>query len=140
METYGVSFEGFVPSCGWAMYRQTEEKLIPNLKAEVEGWRVRRDEAANERAALKGLKSDIEGLSKSRDGLVGRLRAKISGSETTVNDVMPLGVQEAEVETTSSWQGLLSWLDASESPITVRSRPTLRRSVSRRRSSSRRAK
>lgn len=117
METYGVSFEGFEPSCGWAMYKHTEEELIPNLKAEVERWRVRRDAAANERASLKGLKADLEEMTKSRESLVGKLRAKISGSETTVDDVMPLGVKEAEVETRSSWQELSSWLDAAKSPI-----------------------
>ena len=117
METYGVSFEGFEPSCGWAMYKHTEEELLPNLKAEVVRWRVRRDEAANERAALKGLKADLEGMAKSRDGLVGKLRAKISGCATTVNDVMPLGVKEAEVVTHGSWQELSSWLDAAKSSI-----------------------
>ena len=117
METYGVSFDGFEPSCGWVMYKHTEEELIPNLKAEVERWRTRRDEAANERAALKGLKSDFEGLSKARDGLVGKLKAKISGREITVNDVMPLGVQEEKIKTSSSWQELSSWLDAAKLPI-----------------------
>lgn len=117
METYGVNFDGFEPSCGWAMYKHTEEELIPNLKAEVERWRVRRDDAANERAALKGLKSDFEGLSKARDGLAGKLKAKISGREITVNDVMPLGVQEEKIKTSSSWQELSSWLDAARSPV-----------------------
>ena len=117
METYGERFDGFEPSCGWAMYKHTEEELIPDLKAEVERWRVRRDGAANERVALKGLKSYVEGLSKSRDGLVGKLKAKISGSETTINEVMPLGVQEEEIKTSSSWQDLAAWLDAAKSPI-----------------------
>ena len=117
METYGVNFDGFEPSCGWAMYKHTEEELIPNLKAEVERWRVRRDGAASERAALKGLKSDFEGLSKARDGLAGKLKAKISGREITVNDVMPLGVQEEKIKTSSSWQELSSWLDAARSPV-----------------------
>lgn len=117
METYGVSFDGFEPSCGWAMYKHTEEELIPNLKAEVERWRARRDGAANERTALKGLKADLEGMVKSRDGLVGRLRAKISGGDTNVNDVMPLGVKEADVKTQSSWQDLAVWLDAAKSPM-----------------------
>ena len=35
METYGVNFEGFEPSCGWAMYKHTEEELIPYLKADI---------------------------------------------------------------------------------------------------------
>ena len=106
METYGVSFDGFEPSCGWVMYKHTEEELIPNLKAEVERWRVRCHDAANERAALKGIKSDFEGLSKASDGLAGNLTAKISGREITVNDVMPLGVQEEKIKTSSSWQEL----------------------------------
>ena len=117
METYGVSFEGFQPSCGWPLYKYVEEELIPYLKAEVVRWRERRDEASNERAALKGLKADLEGMMKSRDGLVAKLQAKISGSETKVNDVMPLGVKEAEVETSSTWQALSSWLDESKTTI-----------------------
>jgi hypothetical protein len=99
------------------MYKHTEEELIPHLKNEVVRWRERRDAAANERAALKGLKADLEGMMKSRDGLVAKLQAKISGSETKVNDVMPLGVKEAEVETSSTWQELSSWLDESKTTI-----------------------
>lgn len=117
METYGVSFEGFQPSCGWPMYKHTEEELIPHLKNEVVRWRERRDEAANERAALKGLKVDLEGMMKSRDGLVAKLGAKVPGSGTKVNEVMPLAVKEAKVETRSSWNELASWLDASKSPL-----------------------
>ncbi|MBQ7176152.1 MAG: hypothetical protein IJS08_01960, partial [Victivallales bacterium] len=84
------------------MYKHTEEELIPYLKNEVVRWRERRDEAAKERAALKGLQADLEGMMKSRDGLIAKLQAKISGSETKVNDVMPLAVKEAKVETSSS--------------------------------------
>ena len=75
METYGVSFDGFQPSCGWPMYKHVKDELIPQLRSEVERWRVRRDAAANERSALKGLKSDIDGLVKSRSGLVTKLQA-----------------------------------------------------------------
>ena len=117
METYGVSFEGFQPSCGWSMYKHIEEDLISHLKSEVVRWRERRDAAANEWAALKGLKDDVEGMMKSRDGFVAKLQAKISGSEATVNDVMPLGVKEAEVETRNSWQELASWLDEASLPL-----------------------
>ena len=117
METYGVSFEGFQPSCGWPMYKRIESEFIPHLKREVVRWRARRDAAANERAALKGLKADLEGMMKSRDGLIAKLQAKISGSETKVNDVMPLGVKEAEVETSSTWQELSSWLDEAKTPL-----------------------
>ena len=117
METYGVSFEGFEPSCGWPMYKHTEEELIPHLKNEAVRWRERRDAAASERAAIKGIGADLEGMMKSRDGLVAKLQAKISGSETKVNEVMPLGVKEAEVETSSTWQELSSWLDESKTTI-----------------------
>ena len=117
METYGVSFEGFQPSCGWPMYKHTEEELIPYLKNEVMRWRERRDAAAKERAALKGLKADLEGMMKSRDGLVAKLQAKISGSETKVNDMMPLAVKAAEIKTSSTWQELASWLDESKTPL-----------------------
>ena len=117
METYDVSFEGFEPSCGWPMYKHTEEELIPHLKNEVVRWRERRDAAANERAAIKGIGADLEGMMKSRDGLVAKLGAKISGSETKVNEVMPLGAKEANVETSSSWDELASWLDASKSSL-----------------------
>ena len=117
METYGVSFEGFQPSCGWPMYKHIESEFIPHLKREVVRWRERRDAAAKERAALKGLQADLEGMMKSRDGLVAKLQAKIPGSKTKVNDVMPLGVKEAEVETSSTWQELSSWLDESKTTI-----------------------
>ena len=117
METYGVSFEGFEPSCGWPMYKHTEEELIPHLKNEAVRWRERRDAAASERTAIKGIGADLEGMMKSRDGLVAKLQAKISGSETKVNEVMPLGVKEAEVETSSTWQELSSWLDESKTTI-----------------------
>ena len=117
METYGVSFEGFQPSCGWPMYKHIEEDLIPHLKSEVVRWRERRNAAANEWTALKGLKDDVEGMMKSRGGLVSKLQAKISGSEERVNDVMPLGVKEAEVETSNTWQELASWLDKARLPL-----------------------
>ncbi len=117
METYCVSFEGFEPSCGWPMYKHTEEELIPHLKNEVVRWRERRDAAASERTAIKGIGADLEGMMKSRDGLVAKLGAKVPGSETKVNDVMPLGVKEAEVETSSTWQELSSWLDEAKKPL-----------------------
>ena len=117
METYGVSFEGFEPSCGWPMYKHTEEELIPYLKNEVVRWRERRDAAASERTAIKGIGADLEGMMKSRDGLVAKLGAKVPGSGTKVNDVMPLAVKEAKVATSSSWDELASWLDASKSPL-----------------------
>ena len=117
METYGVSFEGFEPSCGWPMYKHTEEELIPHLKNEVVRWRERRDAAASERTAIKGIGADLEGMMKSRDGLVAKLGAKVPGSGTKVNEVMPLAVKEAKVATNSSWDELTSWLDASKSPL-----------------------
>jgi hypothetical protein len=117
METYGVSFDGFEPSCGWPMYKHIEEDLIPHLKREVVRWRERRDAATNEWSALKGLKGDVEGMMKSRGGLVARLQAKIFGSEATVNDVMPLGLKDAGVETSNSWQELASWLDEASQPL-----------------------
>ena len=117
METYDVSFEGFQPSCGWPMYKHTEEELIPHLKNEVVRWRERRDAAASERTALRGLKADLEGMMKSRDGLVAKLQGKVSGSEARVNDVMPLAVKAAKIETSSSWDELAAWLDESKSPL-----------------------
>lgn len=117
MKTYGVSFDGFVPSCGWPMYKHTEEELIPYLRNEAVQWRERRDAAANERAALRGLKADLEGMMKSRDGLVAKLQANISGSKTKVNDVMPLAVKAAKIETSSTWQELASWLDEAKTPL-----------------------
>ena len=117
METYGVSFEGFQPSCGWPMYKHAEEELIPSLKSEVVRWRGRRDAAVNECVALKGLKADIEGMMKSRAGLVAKLQTKISGCEAKVNDVMPLAVEAADIKTPSTWQELASWLDKAKSPL-----------------------
>lgn len=117
MKTYGVSLDGFVPSCGWPMYKHTEEELIPYLRNEVVQWRERRDAAANERAALRGLKADLEGMMKSRDGLVAKLQANISGSKTKVNDVMPLAVKAAKIETSSTWRELASWLDEAKTPL-----------------------
>ena len=117
METYGVSFDGFEPSCGWAMYRHVEEEFLPQLKAEVDRWRLRRDDAANERTALKGLKADLEDLAKSREGLEVKLRTKIPGRELKVGDVVPLGVEESEVEVGRTWQDLTTWLDEAKSPI-----------------------
>ena len=32
METYGVSFDGFQPSCGWPMCKHVEEELIPKAE------------------------------------------------------------------------------------------------------------
>ena len=117
METYGVSFDGFQPSCGWPMYKHVKEELIPQLEREIERWRVRRDAAEVERTALKGLKPDIDGLVKSRAGLVAKLHAPISGGGVKVDDVMPLGVKEAEVETDGAWPELSTWLTDAANPI-----------------------
>lgn len=117
METYGVSFDGFQPSCGWPMYKHVEEVLIPDLKCEIERWRARREEAANEWTALKGLNSDVDGLVQSRAGLVAKLQASISGREIKVNDVMPLGVKEAGIKTGGSWPELASWLNEAATPL-----------------------
>ena len=38
METYGVSFEGFEPSCGWPSYNSWTEKIIPREKSELVRW------------------------------------------------------------------------------------------------------
>ena len=117
METYGVSFDGFQPSCGWPMYKHVKEELIPRLKSEVERWRVRRDAAESERTALKGLKADIDGLVKSRTELVAKLQTSISSGGAKVDDVMPLGVKEAEVETDVTWPELSSWLTDAAKPF-----------------------
>ena len=117
METYGVSFDGFQPSCGWPMYKHVKEELIPQLEREVERWRARRDAAEGERIALKGLKADIDGLVKSRAGLVDKLQAPIAGGGAKVDDVMPLGVKEAEVETDGTWSELSSWLTDAANPL-----------------------
>ena len=117
METYGVSLDGFQPSCGWAMYKRVKEELIPQLEREVERWRARRDAAEGERTALKGLKPDVDGLIKSRAGLVAKLQATVSGGGTKVDDVMPLGVKEAEVETDVTWPELSSWLTDAANPL-----------------------
>lgn len=117
METYGVSFDGFQPSCGWPMYKHVKEELIPQLEREVEGWRVRRDAAEGEQTAIKGLKADIDGLVKSRAGLVAKLQASISSGGAKVDDVMPLGVKEAEVETDVTWPELSSWLADAANPL-----------------------
>ena len=117
METYGVSFDGFQPSCGWPMYKHVKEELIPQLKSEVERWRVRRDAAESERTALKGLKADIDGLAKSRAGLVAKLQTTASGGGDKVDDVMPLGVKDAEVETDVTWSELSSWLTDAAKPL-----------------------
>ena len=117
METYGVSFDGFQPSCGWPMYKHVKEELIPQLEREVERWRARRDAAEGERTALKGLKADIDGLVKSRAGLVDKLQAPIAGGGVKVDDVMPLGVKEAEVETDGTWSELSSWLTDAANPL-----------------------
>jgi len=117
METYGVSFDGFQPSCGWPMYKHVKEELIPQLELEVERWRMRRDAAEGERTAIKGLKADIDGLVKSRAGLVAKLQASISSGGAKVDDVMPLGVKEAEVETDVTWPELSSWLADAANPL-----------------------
>ena len=117
METYGVSFDGFQPSCGWPMYKHVKEELIPQLEREVERWRVRRDAAESERTALKGLKSDIDGLLESRAGLVAKLQTSISSGGAKVDDVMPLGVKEAEIETDVTWPELSSWLTDAANPL-----------------------
>ena len=117
METYGVSLDGFQPSCGWAMYKRVKEELIPQLEREVDRWRARRDAAEGERTALKGLKPDVDGLIKSRAGLVAKLQATVSGGGTKVDDVMPLGVKEAEVETDVTWPELSSWLTDAANPL-----------------------
>ena len=117
METYGVSFDGFQPSCGWPMYKHVKEELIPQLEREVERWRARRDAAEGERTALKGLKPDVDGLIKSRAGLVAKLQTTVSGGGTKVDDMMPLGVKEAEVETDVTWPELSSWLTDAANPL-----------------------
>ena len=99
------------------MYKRVKEELIPHLEREVERWRVRRDAAEGERTALKGLKVDIDGLVKSRSGLVAKLKASISIGEAKVDDVMPLGVKEAEVETDVTWSELSSWLTDAAKPF-----------------------
>ena len=38
METYGVTFEGFEPSCGWPSYNSWVEKIIPREKSELVRW------------------------------------------------------------------------------------------------------
>ena len=125
METYGVSFEGFEPSCGWPFYKHIRDEFLPKLKAEVERWRKLCDTFVNEGTLLKQFNADCETLAKCHEGMMVRLRTAFSEgmglSETsTLDEIMPLGVQEAkqdgaEVETKRTWTELSSWLKEANS-------------------------
>ena len=118
METYGVSFEGFQPACGWSMYKNAEEHMIPNLKCEVEHYQKLRDKAGAELAALKGLETDIKGLCKSREGLVAKLQASVADSKDTVSDLISKHLHDAQGKSVVMlWDGLSDWLEEARPPI-----------------------
>lgn len=117
METYGVSFDGFQPTCGWQMYRNVEEHMIPNLKSEVERYRKLRDKASKELAALKSLEADVTGLCKGREGLAAKLRMHAGDDTATLSDLMTNGIATAQNDERAHWEGLVSWLDESKSPV-----------------------
>ena len=117
METYGVSFDGFQPTCGWQMYRNVEEHMIPNLKSEVERYRKLRDKASEELAALKSLETDVTGLCKGREGLAAKLQRRTGDDTTTLSDLMTDGIAPTQSDESAIWKGLVSWLDESKSPI-----------------------
>ena len=49
METHGVSFEGFEPSCGWPSYNNWTEKIIPRGKPDlISVFECETDENADE--------------------------------------------------------------------------------------------
>ena len=117
METYGVSFDGFQPTCGWQMYRNVEEHMIPNLRSEVERYRKLRDKASEELAALKSLEADVTGLCKGREGLAAKLQRRTGADTTTLSDLITDGIAPAQSDESAIWKGLVSWLDESKSPI-----------------------
>ena len=118
METYGVSFEGFQPACGWSMYKNAEEHMIPNLKREVERYQKLRDEAGAELAVLKGLETDIKGLCKSREGLAAKLQSSVADSKDTVSTLISKRLHEAKGEpVVVLWEGLSDWLEEAKPPI-----------------------
>lgn len=120
METYGVSFDGFEPSCGWPFYRHINDEFLPELKAEVERWRKLRDTFDNECTLFKHFNDDLEMLTRCHEGMMVRLRTKFSegigkSEMSTLDEIMPLGVQEAkqdgeQVESHRTWPELSSWL------------------------------
>ena len=93
MKTYGVSFDGFQPSCGWTMYKHVKEELIPQLEREVERWRVRRDAAASERfeAALDNMNEQLYDTMQAmaqtlaqQDRMTPELGLRMMGDATTI--------------------------------------------------------
>ena len=117
METYGVSFDGFLPTCGWPMYRNVEEHMIPNLKSEVERYRKLRDKASEELVALKSLEADVTGLCKGREGLAAKLQMRAGDDKPTLSDLVTKGIATTQSDESAAWEGLVSWLDESKSPV-----------------------
>ena len=59
METYGVSFEGFEPSCGWPSYNDWTEKIIPREKSELFRWGKILEDRQKGLATIKEAQSEL---------------------------------------------------------------------------------
>lgn len=117
LETYGVDFTDFVPSCGWPTYKNAEGHMIPNMKREVERFRALRERHAQELATLKDVQPEIDGLAKGCTGLLARLQSQDEDG-SNLGELMTLGVDKEHDKTCAVvWDGLCGWLAEAEEPI-----------------------
>ena len=111
METYGVSLEGFEPSCGWPSYNSWTEKIIPREKSELIRWRKILEDRQKGLATIKEAQSELATVKNGCQKLLARFaRQEASEEQAIIRQVNEKLKQSKDFVCVDFTSGLRSWL------------------------------
>ena len=115
METYGVRFEGFEPSCGWPSYNSWTEKIIPREKSELVRWGKILEDRQKGLATIKEAQSELAAVKSGCQKLLARFARQETSEELAiiqkVNEKLRQSKDFVCVDLTSD---LRSWLSQAD--------------------------
>lgn len=111
METYGVSFEGFEPSCGWPSYNSWTEKIIPREKSELVRWGKILEDRQRGLATIKEAQSELAAVKNGCQKLLARFaRQEASEEHALIQQVNEKLRQSKDFVCVDLTSDLRSWL------------------------------
>ena len=84
METYGVNFEGFEPSCGWPSYNSWVEKIIPREKSELVRWGKILEDRQKGLTTIKDAQSELAAVKNGCQKLLARFAQQEASEERAI--------------------------------------------------------
>ena len=84
VETYGVSFEGFEPSCGWPSYNSWTEKIIPREKSELVRWGKILEDRQKGLTTIKDAQSELAAVKNGCQKLLARFAQQEASEERAI--------------------------------------------------------